>query len=236
MRILRLIPLAVAVTLCLSAAAQDDPQPSAFIPGGSFSAGAQIAYAQLDSDNSEIFLLVNPVTARGSATLVAPFAEYSYRDDRSIGLRLSYLGASARLDDLTLDLLNEGLQFSVSDMSARLNSFGGALYHRNYFGIDRRNRLAAFAEFALSLSGGRSDFGSDGEYSSSFKAGLSFSPGLMFFIMNNVAASCSVSMGGLSYNSVKCYSDGTGTGHRSKFGSRFGLDLLGINFGVSFHF
>lgn len=233
MRIDRLIPLLAAMTLCLTLAAQNEP--STFIPAKNISAGAQFAYTDLNTDNTELYLLIHPVSAKGQATLIAPFVEYAYRDDRALGLRFSYLNACAQLDHLTLDLLNDGLQLSLSDMSAHICSYGGTLYHRNYFGLDRRNLLAAFAEVGLNLTGDRSDFGDGSAYSSSFKAGLTFSPGLIFFVMDHVAASCSVSMGGVSYRSVKCYSNGVETGHRAKFGSRFGLDLLGINFGISFY-
>ncbi len=219
--------------LCLSVAAQNEP--SAFISAKNLSVGAQFAHADLNSDNTELFLLINPVSAKGQATLIAPSVEYAYQDDRALGLRFSYLHACAQLDQLTLNLLNDGLQFSLPDMNAHISTYGGTLYHRNYFGLDRRNLLAAYAEVGLNLTGGRSDFGDGSAYSTSFKAGLTFSPGLIFFVMDNVAASCSVSMGGMSYRSVRCYSDGRETGHRAKFGSRFGLDLLGINFGISFY-
>lgn len=196
------------------------------VPQGDYSMGLQFAVANFNSENSELLLLLNPIDASGRATLVAPFAEYSYRDNRSIGARLSFFSGNAVINELGLDMLNDGLSFDLSDIKLGMSSFGISIFHRNYLGLDERGRAGLFAEFALGYTGGTT-----GD-SKSTKLELNFSPGFVFFLMDNVSVSCSLSMAGLNYTSVKT-SDG---GSRSKFGVRAGVDLLGLNFGVSFHF
>ena len=209
------------------------------VPKGDFSVGAQFANLRLDSDNSEIMLLLNPVSAEGRFFQFAPFFEYAYKENSTFGARLHLTNATAVLDQVTIDLLNEGLSFDITDLDTRMKSYGASVFHRNYFGLDPRGRVAVISELALTVSGGRTDYdfrnpGSD--YSTSRKLNFSFSPGLVFYVMNNVSAMCTISMANISYNRVKCFSSGAETGSREKFASRFGVDLTGINFGIAFHF
>lgn len=232
----RIFALLFCIALGAAANARD---ARVMVPKGDFSMGAQFAHMRLNSDNSEIMLLLNPINAEGKISQVAPFFEYCYRDDCSFGSRLQYVSADAVLDKLTLDLLNDGLSFDVSDLSTRKRSFGLCVFHRNYFALDERSRVAVISEVSLAYTGGRTDFditqpGAD--YSTSRKLNFAFSPGLVYYVMNNVSAMFTLSMANVSYNTVKCYTDGAETGTRAKFAGRFGVDLTGMNFGVAFHF
>lgn len=228
----------IFVTIILSAAAflASAQENTAFIRKGSIAVGAQMAHANFESDNSDILLLLNPLTVGSRATLIAPFAQIAYRDNKTLGARLNFFDACLEMDNLTLDLLNDDMQFDIDAISASMSTFGGAIFHRTYYRLEEKNRLAAFTEYSLALTGGQSDFGKQGGFSKSLKAKLSFSPGLMFFVMNNVAASFSLSMANISYNSVKCYSNGAVNGTRARFGSKLGPDITGINFGISVFF
>lgn len=209
-----------------------------FIPKADFSAGAQFASMSIDSDNSDFMLLLNPVTASGSVTMIAPFFEYAYKDNHAVGLRLHYMTGSALIDDINIDLLNEGMSFGFGGFGAHMNTFGVSFYHRNYFALDDRGRLGVMLEESLSYSGGRTSPGEDSsdDYTRSDRVKLSFSPGLEFFVMNNISVMLTLSMGNISYSSAKCWSGGNETGSREKFAARFGIDLLGTGFGVAFHF
>lgn len=217
MKAFRLILICAISAMPIAVSAQEK---EVFIPKGSVSAGIQAAYASLNSNNSDFMLLLNEINAAGHAFYAAPGVEFSYRDNRAVGLRLNYVSGNLAMDNA----------------DAAVRSVGGAVFHRNYFALDRKNRLAAFVEFSASLTGRRADFVKTGENTSSLKAGLTFSPGLMYFVMNNVSISFSIGMAGLSYNSAKCYSGGVETGHSHRFGADFGLDLLGSGFGISFYF
>ena len=210
-----------------------------FLPKGDISAGAQFAYLSLDSDNTNILMVIRPVSAGGSVLTLSPFAEYAYHDNRTVGARVGYTNGSAGVDNVTLDLLNEGLSFDIKDLDGRLRAWDIALFHRFYYGLDARNRLAVFLETALSFTSGRTDFSSGGaglNQADSFKLKASFSPGLTFFIMNNVAVSGSMSLGNVSYNYAASYENGEKTGTHQNVTGKAGLDIFGIWFGVSFHF
>lgn len=206
---------------------------------GDFSVGAQFAHLKLDSDNSEIMLLVNPVSAQGKISQFSPFFEYTYKDDCSFGARVQYFSGAAVLDNITIDLLSEGLSFDLSNLNTHMKRIGASVFHRNYFALDPRSRVGIIADESLSFSEGRIEYDNSKpgmNYSTSGKLNFAFSPGLVFYVMNRVSAMLTISMANVSYNTVKCYTDGSESGGRSKFAARFGIDLTGINFGVAFHF
>lgn len=221
---------------CLFSLRASAQEPKLIIPKGEWQFGAQMAHASYKSDNSEILMLINPLNANVSAGMFSPFLSYAYRDNRTVGMRLNYFEANIAVDDLTLDLLNDGLSFDVSDLTGGTRTWSAALYHRNYFGLDDRGRFGVICEFALSYGGTHSNFASQPDsYTLANKAKLSFSPGFVVFVMNNVSTSLTVGMADVYYNNVSCYREGELTGTRHKLGTRFGLDLLGINMGISVH-
>lgn len=203
------------------------------------SMGVQFAYLDLDSDNSDLFLIISPVTANGSFFHVAPFFEYAYRDDRSIGAKFQYLVGTAQLDNLSLDLMNEGMTFEVEDIDTRLKRISAFFYHRNYLALDRRSRIGVIIEESLSYARTHTDYDYDApgtRFSTGDRFTLAFSPGLAFFVMNNLSLSFTLSLANVSYNTIKSYTSGEESGSREKFGGRFGVDITGINFEISFHF
>ncbi|MCQ2179677.1 MAG: hypothetical protein MJY91_06235 [Bacteroidales bacterium] len=229
------ILLAAMSALLMAAAAN----AQVMVQKGDFSVGAQFAHLKLDSDNSEIMLLVNPVSAQGKISQFSPFFEYTYKDDCSFGARVQYFSGAAVLDNITIDLLSEGLSFDLSNLNTHMKRIGASVFHRNYFALDPRSRVGIIADESLSFSEGRIEYDNSKpgmNYSTSGKLNFAFSPGLVFYVMNRVSAMLTISMANVSYNTVKCYTDGSESGGRSKFAARFGIDLTGINFGVAFHF
>ena len=230
--------LTVISALLLAAAPHAAARPL-FLPKGDLSAGAQLGFINFSSEDSELFLLIDGMDAKAGFKRFAPFFEYAYADDRSFGFRMDYSILTAAVDNLTLDLLNDGLSFDLSGVAAKTRSAGASIFHRNYFGLDERSRFAFFLEESLSYSSGRMqlDVGSGTDaFTSSSKLRLSFCPGFEFFVMNNISVGAYISMGGVSYNRVSCHQGDAVTGTRQKFAARFGPDLLGAGFGVSFHF
>ena len=231
--------LFLILTVILTVMSMDAAARETFVPKGDLSAGTQLAFINFSSDNSEYFLMLNPLSAEAKFKLFSPFFEYAYADNGSIGFRLDYSIISAAVDNLTLDLLNEGLSFDVDDLNASTKSAGASIFHRNYFAVDKKERFGFFCEEAFGYRSGRTEFylgDSSDSYTKSSRVNLSFSPGFVFFVMNNVSLSCSLGMAGVSYNKVSCFNGGSVTGSRQKFAVRFGPDLLGANFGIAFHF
>jgi len=209
------------------------------IQKGSFAAGAHFGHFKMDSDNSELLLMVNPINASGSITAIAPFFEYAYRDDRSVGLKFQYLSGNVAIDDITIDLPSEGMTFQLTDMSTFMRRYSAYVYHRNYFALDKKSRVGLIAEESLSYHRTRTDSdreNPDKKYATANKFNIAFSPGLIFFVMNNVSASFTLSIANMSYGITRCYTDGALVGDRSKFDARLGVDITGVNFGIAFHF
>lgn len=237
MKRVKILVIAAVMLLCpLFVRAQERPT---FIAKGSFAAGIQFGTLDLNSDNSGILLVLNPITAKGRVSTIAPFVEYAYRNDRGAGARISYTSGNAAVDNITIDLLNEGMAFDFTDVSAGITMLDAAVFHRNYYALDPKSRVAVVTEFALSAGRGHSEFNTGGEAMTRadyLRAKLSFSPGLSFFIMNNISITGTVSMASLSYNRVECFNNNEITGSRNKFGANVGIDLLGVWFGAAFHF
>lgn len=231
--------LLIIISALLLAAAPRAAARPLFLPKGDLSAGAQVGFISFNSDNSELLLLLDGMDAKAGYKRFAPFFEFAYADDRSFGFRLDYSILTAAVDNLTLDLLNDGLSFDVSDVAARTRSAGASVFHRNYFGLDDRSRFGFFLEESLSYASGlmQIDAGSGTDaFTSSARVKLSFSPGFEFFVMNNISVGAYISMAGVTYNKVSCHEGDSVTGTRQKFAARFGPDLLGAGFGISFHF
>lgn len=227
------------LAILLAAAPEAAAQRPVFHAKGDLSAGAQVGFVNFNSDNSEVLLLLNGMTANAGYKTFAPFFEFSYGVDRSIGFRLDYSILTAAVDNLTLDLLNEGLKFNIKDMDASTRSAGASIFHRNYFGIDARSRFGFFIEESLGFSSGRTQVSggnSKDAYTTSMRVKLAFSPGFEFFVRDNISVAAYLSMGGVTYNNVKCHEADQVTGTRQKIAARFGPDLLGAGFGIAFHF
>ena len=219
--------------------AQEEGERPVFIPKGNYSAGAQLASLNFDSDNSDYMLLLNPINAKARITTIAPFVEYGYAPDQTAGVRLAYTYGNAVVDKVTVDLLNDGMQYDFTDVDTEMTTLGAVLYHRTYYGIDRKRRLGLILEESLTLTKGKTDFSSENSgvtKSNSFKVKAAFSPGMTFFVLNNVSIMCTISIANVNYTKVACYEEGERIGDRQKFAARVGLDILGLWFGTAYHF
>ena len=220
--------------------AQDQKEErQVFIPKGDIGVGAQFASMNLDSDNTEWMLFFNPISAKGKISSIGPFVEYAYRNNRTAGVRINYTSGNASVDNITLDLLNEGMSLELSDVDAEMTALHATVFHRNYFGIDRLRRLGFVVEGGLTMGRGNTEFkprDSDPTKSSYFRVKAYFSPGLVFYLMDNVSILGSISLANISYTKGDSYEDGVRIGGRDKFGAKAGIDLLGIWFGASIHF
>lgn len=201
--------------------------------------GAQVAYASINSDNSEYLLLVNGLDAKASAFRLAPMLAYAYAQDRVLGCRFAIGSATGILDATSLSLLNDGLDFELSNLSASMSSKNLSLFHRRYIGLDPGGVVGLFYDFTLSYSRNRSELSSgtpSGNWTRTDKAGLSFSPGFVIFPNERVSTQVSVSVADVTYSSTDCYTDSQLSGTRTSFRAQARLDILALNFGLAVHF
>ena len=214
-------------------------QQHLIIPKGEWQVGALISHVSFSSDDSEYLLIVQNLDANGSITKVAPFVAYSYRDNRSIGIKLQYSSANGNIREGDLDFLSDDLNFSVDDIRANMSSFQTAVYHRSYIGLDDRGRIGLFNDISLSYTNSKTVFTYNAEtadtYTRSNQIKLSLQPGIVVFAMNNVSTHVSIGIGGVSYNNTKYIKAGEVIGTRNYSQAKFKLNVLDINIGVTIH-
>lgn len=214
-------------------------QQHLIIPKGEWQVGAQVSHVSFSSNDSEYLLIVQNLDANGSITKVAPFVAYSYRDNRSIGVKMEYSSANGSIREGDLDFLSDDLQFSVEDINANMSSFQTAVYHRSYIGLDDRGRIGLFSDVSLSYSNSKTVFTYNAEtadtYTRSNQLKLSLHPGIVVFAMNNVSTHVSMGIGGVSYNNTKYIKAGEVIGTRNYSQAKFKLNVLDINIGLTIH-
>ncbi len=214
-----------------------------FVFKGESMIGLTVSYGTLESEDSDLGLIIDNINLRGSMFTIKPHYGYFYRDNHAIGVRLGYSYANGKLDNAGLNLGEANdIDISLSNMGYNNRAYSVAVYHRSYMSIDRKGRFGLFAEWELSGQFGHSVFdyrsgqSTKSNVSDNYRLRLTFAPGLAVYIFPNVCASVSFGLGGLQYKHISQY-DGQGNfvGKRDFSKLRFGLNLSEINIGVNVH-
>ena len=142
------------------------------------------------------------------------------------------------VDTATADLLGN-LSMSVEDLNAFSRSLSASVFQRTYVGLDNQGRIGIFWDYVLGVSRTKSQFYS-GESSSAYsirkRIHLGFSPGIVYFPMNNVSVQANICLADLSYSTLAAYNDGSVTGVRDAWKAQVSLNVLDICFGLTVHF
>ena len=214
-----------------------------FVFKGETMVGLTASYGTIDTEDTNIGLLLDELNIEGNIVSIKPFIGYFYRDNNCIGVRFGYSQTNGSLNNAAINLGEQsGISVGISDIHYHDSSYALGLFHRTYVPLDRKGRFSVFAEWELSGSMGKSQFSfgaaeqKDWSVSKTYKANLSFSPGLAVYIFPNVCASVSLGLGGLKYNHIR-QEDGEGnfTGSRDFSKLQFRLNLADINIGVNVH-
>lgn len=214
-----------------------------FVFKGESMMGLTVSYGTVDSEDSDIGLIIDNIDLNGQMFTIKPHYGFFYRDNNAIGVRLGYSYTNGNLGNAGLNLGEANdISLSLGGLGYSSRGYTAAIYHRSYMSIDRKGRFGLFAEWELSggFSESRFDFSSGESVTSnvahSYNAAISFAPGVAVYIFPNVCASISFGMGGLQYKHIK-QMDGEGnfTGQRDFSKLRFGLNLAQINIGVNIH-
>lgn len=210
-----------------------------FMPKGDFSAGVSFFYVDLFSDNSEYMMLLQNLSANATAMSLSPYLDYTYRDNRSVGLRIKYSSANGGVDSADLSMLSDDLSFSIGDIASSARSFQAEIFHRSYAPLDARSRFGVFMDVSLGYQHTSTQFSYDetslGTSSSADKVKFAVHPGLMVFVTNSISTQVSIGIGGANYNHIDYISGGEVVGTRDFSRVRFMLDVMDISFGLSFH-
>lgn len=209
------------------------------IPKGEWAVGTSIAYANLSSDNSEFMLLLDGMNASASIFRATPYVSWAYHRNQTIGVKFQYTSANGALDSGTLDLLNEGLSFDVSNLGAKAHTFSAGVCHRSFVGLDKRGIVGLVFDFTLGYGRSRTQFflgdTAEDKYTINNKVKLAFSPGVIFFPMNFISVHLGLSVADVTYNMVDVYDGGHKAGERDFWRAQARLNLLDLNFGLSVH-
>jgi hypothetical protein len=111
------------------------------------------------------------------------------------------------------------------------------VFQRTYVGIDKLGRFGLFWDYILGASRTKTQFAvSDApSFTVKEKIYLAFSPGVIYFPMNNISIQASISIADLSYASTTAYQNGNAVGTHRGWKAQAGLNLLNLNFGLTLH-
>ncbi|MFI3293106.1 MAG: hypothetical protein SNI70_06265 [Rikenellaceae bacterium] len=202
------------------------------------------SFGNLSSDNSTLLLLLQDIDANGSISSVKPSVGYFYSDRSMAGVRFAYSDIVGEISSAILDLgSTNDLELDVPYVKFNSRTYSYGLYHRSYTKIDAKGQFELFAEIDILYGYGRYDIEQDitgsGEllHNKTSNFSIGFSPGLAVNITPNVATFVSFGLGGFSYNHIRQYDEQwehVGDRRASQF--NLSVDLLAIDFGLTFHF
>ena len=263
-RIFSIILLVSAMTLSLQAAGREkkpvEPfdrgigrSSSVFIPAGTVGAGASFSYTNYslgnglnDTGYQMLFSLVQNLHGNLMSFGIAPQVSYFIRDNLAVGARFDYDRSSFGLGNLDLSL-SDALSLSVGDFNYLKQAYTGALTLRNYIPFGQSKRFAMFTELRLTGGYGQSEsyrMGYDETLEQPNKTGtdqdiyqfeIGVVPGICAFVTNEVAFEVSVGLMGFNYQKVVQVTNQVERSEMEKNGLNFKVNLLAINFGLSFY-
>lgn len=213
-------------------------QHNKFVYKNEFILGLGVSYATMESENSDLLLMLDKFDADGRIVSVTPYLGYFYRDNHAIGVRFGYRNIKGHVDNINISV-DLGVEMpAIGRIELLNNNYSLSLFHRSYLALDRRGRFGLFAELELQGSIGDmyfryQDFTSRANI---YSVRLNFNPGAAVYIMPNVCATLSLGMGGLQYTRTdNVGADKSLIGSRDYSKLRFKLNILDINIGMTVH-
>ncbi|MFI3330208.1 MAG: hypothetical protein R3Y38_00210 [Rikenellaceae bacterium] len=220
-----------------------DINTNTFIYKGEFAVGIMASYMTLSTSNASLLTVLDDLEIEGSYASVTPYFGYFYRDNRYVGMRLSYNHIDGRINSATIDLgESNGISLDVPYVALKSDQYNVSVFHRSYMSLDRKNRLGLYAELEFCASKGITEFSyeSSGVVNTTTNKSegfnLKFNPGVAVFLFPNVCSTLSFGFGGLSYSEIVQYNeDNKATGRRTYSDFNLNFNVLDINFGMVFH-
>lgn len=211
-----------------------------YVHKGEVMMGLTASYGTLESDDSDLWLVIDNINLGASIFTINPFVGYFFRDNMCVGGRFGYSEIAGNLGSAALSL--DDINFAVNDIVLKTKNYSFGLFLRSYAGLDPKGHFGLFGELELSMSSGTSVFSyySAGELHETFgdntKIKLSFNPGMAVYIFPNVCTTISFGLGGFQYvKTTQKDAQGNVTGKRSYSNMRFRLNLAEIRIGMTIH-
>lgn len=209
-----------------------------YVPKGVWSIGLTASYGELGTEDLDIFGLLSDIKIGAHAFSIRPYVQYFIKNNLAVGLKFGYYNAKGNIDSFNVDVMDD-MNFNLSDIMYRSESYSAALTLSQFLGLTRRGRFGVFNEVELAFKTGNSNFRRPygGElrdtYTTTTEVDLNFSPGIQVFIMKNVAFHVSFGVFGFYLKNEKQREDGVPHGDRFSSGASFRFNLFNINFGVA---
>lgn len=209
-----------------------------YIPKGEWGFGLTASYGEISTRDLDIFGLLSDVDINAESFTIKPYIQYFIKNNLAVGLKLGYYNARGNLDSFKVDV-DDDMNFNLSDIMYRSESYSAALTLTQYIGIVRRGRFGVFNEVELAFQSGNSEFQRPyaGElrttYTTSTQVQLNFSPGLQVFIMKNVGFHISFGVFGFYLKNERQRENDVKTGNRFTSGADFRFNIFNINFGLA---
>lgn len=214
-----------------------------FVYKGEIMCGLTASYGTIDSEDTNLWLLLDNLNLNGSIFTINPFVGYFFRDNICLGARFGYSQVSGHLGSAMLNLGEANdMDVSVSDIILKNKDVSFGLFLRSYAGLDSKGHFGLFGELELSMSSGDSEFSymTGGEprqtFGDNMKVKISFNPGMAVYIFPNVCGTISFGLGGFQYTkTTQKDAEGNKIGSRTQSNLRFRLNLAEIRIGLTIH-
>lgn len=211
-----------------------------YIPKGQWSFGLTASYGGLQTQDLELLNVISDVNVSGTTYSVKPYISYFFNHNSSIGMRMNYTHSHLDLNSLGMDF-GDDLNFDLSGIKYKRESYSASIFYRHYIGLDRDRRFGIFNEVDLAFGSGLGQFVRN--YNSqprdtrtnTVECRLNFSPGLCVFIQENVSFNVSFGVFGLYFKRDKQKTDGVEEGSRYSSGADFKFNVFNINLGIAVH-
>lgn len=211
-----------------------------YVPKGSWMFGLSASYGQINTSDLDVFDLLTDIDINAHAFSIKPYLSYFIRNNLAVGIRFGYYNARGGVDSFKVDV-DDDINFSLSDIVYRAESYTEAIFLDQFIGLSRHGRFGIYNEVELAFSSGSSDFQRPyngklrNTHTTYMEAQLNFSPGLQVFIMKNVSFHVSFGVFGFYLRNEKQTEDGESLGNRFSSGANFRFNIFNINFGIGIH-
>lgn len=220
---------------------------SVFIPKGTVGFGAAFSYGTYDIGNSAddygykaLFGMLGGIHANMVTGGVSPHVSYFVMDNLSIGGRFDFKRSKLDMGSGSLSL-TEDMSFGINDFHYLKDAYSGAIFARYFIPFGSSKRFAMFSELRAAGGYGQSEtyklteLDKHGTYQDIYDFEIGVIPGLCAFVTNEVALEVSVGLVGLNYQKVIQKTNQVGVSVMENSGANFKINLLNINFGISFY-
>lgn len=234
--IIAALVLAVSPEVCQAKREKFKERPVVY--KGEHIVGLGINYLNIGTENLGILQVITNIDAKGSILKVAPQYAYAFKTNQTIGVRLNYTDIQGGADNLSIDLL--GLLDKMEGISLDIHSrnMGATLFHRRYFGLDKKGNVGFYLESGLTYKNTWSAMNSgegDG-YTKGHQVHLHLSPGFIIYIAANASLNMQLGIVNVNYKNTSAYKGGECTGSLGKLSGGVGLNVMDLLFGVTYHF